>query len=115
MPSDCLFCRIVAGELPSTQVYADDDVVAIRDIAPQAPTHVLLLTRKHLASIREVGAQDPGLLDRVFAAANKLADQEGIAADGYRLVVNVGRNGGQTVDHLHVHMLGGRHLSWPPG
>lgn len=115
MPTDCLFCRIIAGELPSTQIYADDDVVAIRDIAPQAPTHVLLLTRKHLGSIREIGPDDAGLLDRVFAAANRLADQEGIASDGYRLVVNTGRDGGQTVDHLHVHMLGGRHLAWPPG
>ncbi len=115
MPTDCLFCRIIAGELPSTQIYADDDVVGIRDIAPQAPTHVLLLTRKHLGSIREIGPDDAGLLNRVFAAANRLADQEGIASDGYRLVVNTGRDGGQTVDHLHVHMLGGRHLAWPPG
>jgi len=114
MPNDCLFCRIVAGELPSTPIYADADVVAIRDIAPQAPTHVLLLTRKHLASVREVGAE-PGLMDRICAAANKLAEQEGIAADGYRLVINTGRNGGQTVDHLHVHMLGGRRMAWPPG
>jgi histidine triad (HIT) family protein len=115
MPSDCLFCRIVAGELPSTQVYSDDDVVAIRDISPQAPTHILLLTRKHLASVRELGPDDARLMDRVCAVATKLAEADGIAADGYRLVVNTGRNGGQTVDHLHVHLLGGRPMAWPPG
>lgn len=115
MPSDCLFCRIIAGELPSMQIYSDDDVVVIRDISPQAPTHVLLLARKHIASVRELGPEDAGLMDRICKAATKLADSEGIAADGYRLVINVGRNGGQTVDHLHVHMLGGRSMTWPPG
>jgi histidine triad (HIT) family protein len=115
MPSDCLFCRIVAGEIGSTQVYSDDQLLAIRDIAPQAPTHVLIISRKHIASVREVGPADKGLMDRVCAASSKIADQEGIARDGYRLVVNIGRNGGQTVDHLHVHMLGGRPMTWPPG
>ena len=115
MPSDCLFCRIIAGELPSSQVYADDSVVAIRDIAPQAPTHILLLARKHIPSVRELSAADAGLLDSMFAAGAELARREGIASDGYRLVVNVGRNGGQTVDHLHVHLLGGRPMQWPPG
>jgi histidine triad (HIT) family protein len=115
VPSECLFCRIVAGELPSAQIYSDDDVVAIRDISPQAPTHVLLLSRKHLASVREIGTEDHGLMDRMCAVATKLAEREGVARDGYRLVINVGRNGGQTVDHLHVHMLGGRQMGWPPG
>jgi histidine triad (HIT) family protein len=115
MPSECLFCRIVAGELPAAQVYADDAVVAIRDIAPQAPTHILLLSRKHIASVREVGAEDRDLIGRMFAAGAELATREGIAAGGYRLVVNTGRNGGQTVDHLHVHLLGGRPMAWPPG
>ena len=115
MPSDCLFCRIIAGEIPSSQVYADDDVVAIRDIAPQAPTHILLLSRKHLVSVREIGPQDKGLLDKICATATLLADREGISKDGYRLVINIGRHGGQSVDHLHVHMLGGRQMAWPPG
>ena len=115
MPSDCLFCRIIAGEIPSSQVYSDDDVVAIRDIAPAAPTHILLLSRKHIASVGEVGPDDAGLMDRLRAAATELADREGISTDGYRLVVNVGRNGGQTIDHLHVHLLGGRPMTWPPG
>lgn len=115
MPSDCLFCRIVTGELPAAQVYADDSVVAIRDISPQAPTHILLLARKHIASVRELGPADNELIGRICAVATVLATREGIAEDGYRLVVNVGRNGGQTVDHLHVHMLGGRPMGWPPG
>ncbi len=115
MPSDCLFCRIVAGELPSSQVYSDDSVVAIRDIAPQAPTHVLLLARKHIASARELSAADGSIMDEFVAAAGRIAASEGVAEGGYRLVVNVGRNGGQTVDHLHVHLLGGRPMTWPPG
>jgi histidine triad (HIT) family protein len=115
MPSDCLFCRIIAGEIPSSQVYADEHVVAIRDIAPQAPTHVLLLSRKHIASIRDIAAADKPIISEICAAATSIAKDEGIAEDGYRLVVNVGQNGGQTVDHLHVHMLGGRRMTWPPG
>jgi histidine triad (HIT) family protein len=115
MPTDCLFCRIIAGELPSSQVYADENVVAIRDIAPQAPTHMLLLSRKHIPSVRDVGPEDAGLIDKICAVATKLATEAGISADGYRIVVNIGRNGGQTVDHLHVHLLGGRPMTWPPG
>ena len=115
MPSDCLFCRIIAGELPSAPVYSNDSVVAIRDISPQAPTHILLLSRKHIASVGEVGDADRDLLGRMFAVGAELAKREGIAEGGYRLVVNVGRNGGQTGDHLHVHMLGGRRMTWPPG
>jgi len=115
MPSDCLFCRIVAGELPSSQVYSDDAVVAIRDIAPQAPTHILLLTRKHIPSVNAIGPADLDLVGKLAVAAAELAKREGIAEGGYRLVVNVGRDGGQTVDHLHVHMLGGRPMTWPPG
>lgn len=115
MSSDCLFCRIVSGELPAPQVYSDDTVVAIRDIAPQAPTHILLLTRKHISSVRDLAMADNAIVSAICAAANQIAAQEGIAADGYRLVVNVGRDGGQTVDHLHVHLLGGRRMTWPPG
>ncbi len=115
MPSDCLFCRIISGELPSAQVYSDDAVVAIRDISPQAPTHILLLSRKHVASVGELGKADVDLMGKLFAAGTELARREGVAEGGYRLVVNVGRNGGQTVDHLHVHMLGGRPMTWPPG
>ncbi len=115
MPSDCLFCRIVSGEVPAAQVHADELVVAIRDISPQAPTHILLLSREHISSVREIGPEDEDLMGQICAVANELATREGIAQGGYRLVVNVGRNGGQTVDHLHVHLLGGRPMAWPPG
>jgi histidine triad (HIT) family protein len=115
MPSECLFCRIIAGQLPASQVYSDDSVVAIRDIAPQAPTHILLLSRKHIASVADVGEKDRDLLGKILAVGAELAAREGVAIDGYRLVVNTGRNGGQTVDHLHVHLLGGRPMAWPPG
>jgi histidine triad (HIT) family protein len=115
MSSDCLFCRIIAGELPSSQVYTDDSVLAIRDISPQAPTHVLLLARKHIASVGDLRKADHDLMGKIFAVGAEIATREGIADDGYRLVVNVGRNGGQTVDHLHVHLLGGRRMACPPG
>ncbi len=115
MPPECLFCRIVSGELPSSQVYSDEHVVAIRDIAPQAPVHVLLLSRRHVGSINELTAEDGDLVGQLCAVAREIAGNEGVAESGYRLVVNVGRNGGQTVDHLHVHLLGGRQMHWPPG
>lgn len=112
---DCLFCRIVAGEIPSTIVHDDDQVVAIRDIAPRAPTHVLFLPRVHIRSAAELTDADGPLLGRLFAAAAAFARAEGIETNGYRLVMNIGDWGGQTVDHLHVHLLGGRSMTWPPG
>ena len=111
----CLFCRIVAGEIPSDTVAADDLIVAIRDIAPRAPTHVLFMPRIHIRSAAELTEADGGLLGRLFSAAADFARHEGIEANGYRLVLNVGTWGGQTVDHLHVHLLGGRSMTWPPG
>ncbi|HSG87498.1 MAG TPA: histidine triad nucleotide-binding protein [Candidatus Limnocylindrales bacterium] len=113
--SDCLFCKIAAGEVPSTMVHSDDVVVAIRDIAPRAPTHILLMPRRHVASALELTDADAPLMGRLFAAAAEIARQEGIADNGYRLVANVGRWGGQTVDHLHLHLMGGRAFDWPPG
>jgi histidine triad (HIT) family protein len=115
MSSDCLFCRIVAGELPAAQVYSDATVVAIRDISPQAPTHILLLSRKHIPSVRDLTKTDGTIVSAITEAAAQVATQEGIADAGYRLVVNVGRDGGQSVDHLHMHLLGGRPMAWPPG
>lgn len=115
MPPDCLFCRIVAGEIPSTRVREDDEVLAIRDIAPQAPTHVLLLPREHVESAADLTWEHGPLLGRIFAMAAEIARDEGIDADGYRVVTNVGAFGGQSVDHLHFHLLGGRRFSWPPG
>jgi len=114
MPADCLFCRIVAGEIPATRLHADDLVIAIRDIGPQAPTHVLILPVAHIASAADLTDADGPLLGRIFAVAADLARSEGLDG-GWRLVTNVGRDGGQSVDHLHVHLLGGRSMSWPPG
>lgn len=111
----CIFCRIVAGEIPASRVFEDDRVIAIRDVAPRAPTHILLLPRDHIRSAAELTDADAPIVGRLFAVAAEIARREGIAANGYRLVVNVGRWGGQTVDHLHVHLLGGRSMSWPPG
>ena len=112
---ECLFCRIVAGELPSTKVHESDGLIAIRDIAPRAPTHVLLITNDHIPSAADLTADDGPLLGRLFAAAAEIAREEGIAEQGYRIVSNVGRWGGQTVDHLHFHLMGGRSMTWPPG
>jgi histidine triad (HIT) family protein len=111
----CLFCRIVAGEIPSALVHNDELVIAIRDIAPRAPTHILLMPRRHIGSAADLTEADAPLLGRLFAVAAELARTEGIADGGYRLVSNVGRWGGQTVDHLHVHLMGGRSFTWPPG
>lgn len=113
MSTDCLFCRIVRGEIPATVVAQDDDCIAFRDVAPQAPVHVLVVPRQHVASLDAV--TDPMLLGRVMTMAAAVARQEGIVDAGYRTVVNTNGNGGQTVFHLHAHVLGGRRLTWPPG
>lgn len=113
--ADCLFCRIAAGSIPATIVHDDDQVLAFRDIAPRAPTHVLLIPRRHIDSALELTAADGPLLGRLFEVAADIARSEGIAAGGYRLVTNIGAWGGQTVHHLHLHLLGGRSLGWPPG
>ena len=115
MTTDCLFCRIVAGEIPSARVHEDHAVIAIRDISPRAPTHVLVMPREHIPSAAEITAADGPLLGAIFDAAAAIARSEGLADRGYRLVTNVGTWGGQTVDHLHFHLLGGRALDWPPG
>jgi histidine triad (HIT) family protein len=112
---DCLFCRIAAGTIPSDIVHQDDLIVAFRDIAPRAPTHILLIPRQHIPSAAELTEADGPLLGRLFGVAADLARSAGIADGGYRLVSNVGRWGGQTVDHLHVHLMGGRAFDWPPG
>ena len=114
MSADCLFCRIAAGEIPATRVHEDDLVVAIRDINPQAPVHLLLMPIAHVASVADLTEADAPLLGRLFVVAAELAGREGLDA-GWRLVANVGPDGGQTVDHLHLHLLGGRQMTWPPG
>jgi len=113
--SDCLFCRIASGEIPAKIVHQDDAVVAFRDINPQAPTHLLVIPRRHLVSLAGAGAGDDPLIGRLFRTAAEIADREGIAGNGFRVVANAGDWAGQTVPHLHVHLLGGRRMAWPPG
>ena len=112
---DCVFCKIVAGAIPSQRVYEDDQVLAIRDINPQAPVHVLLLPKRHIASVLEITERHDVLLRRIVLAAGAIAQQEGIAERGFRLLTNTGPDGGQAVAHLHFHLLGGRKMEWPPG
>ncbi|CAN5849290.1 histidine triad nucleotide-binding protein [soil metagenome] len=111
----CLFCRIARGEVPADLVHEDDRVVAFRDISPKAPTHVLLIPREHVASAAELGEQHAEMLGRLFAVAARVARDAGVSEKGFRLVTNAGSGAGQSVDHLHFHLLGGRSLGWPPG
>jgi len=111
----CLFCRIVSGEIPATRVHEDEAVIGIRDVAPRAPTHVLFLPREHIVSAAELTQADGPMLGLLFGAAAAFARAQGLTEDGYRMVTNVGDWGGQTVGHLHVHLLGGRSMAWPPG
>ena len=115
MAPDCIFCRIAAGEIPAKLVREDENVVAFRDIDPKSPTHVVVIPRRHIASVNDLEPGDAALLGEIFLAAKEIAREEGIAASGYRLVMNAGRDGGQSVDHIHLHLLGGRRHSWPPG
>lgn len=113
--SDCLFCRIAAAEIPAEIVRSDDHVVAFRDINPQAPTHILLIPREHIPSVDALGEEHREVVGRLFLAARELARAEGVSERGYRLVMNAGPEAGQTVFHLHLHLLGGRPMEWPPG
>jgi histidine triad (HIT) family protein len=114
MSADCLFCRMAGGEIPVPKVHEDDLVFAIRDINPQAPTHILVIPVAHVASAAELSEADAPLLGRVFSIAGAIARSEGLDG-GWRLVTNVGPDAGQSVRHLHYHLLGGRGLGWPPG
>ncbi len=115
MSDDCLFCKIIAGEIPSNKVYSDDDLYAFEDINPAAPQHILIIPKKHLTNINSANEKDEALLGKLLLRANEIAKELGLAEDGFRYVINTGRDGGQTVFHLHLHILGGRALSWPPG
>lgn len=108
--SDCIFCKIAAKELPSETVYEDDQVLAIKDINPLAPVHLLLITKKHITSLNEVSSEDEGLMGHILMLAQKLAQEFGVAESGYRVVTNIGKEGGQAVPHLHFHVLGGKPL-----
>ena len=113
--SDCLFCKIVGGDIPSNIVFENDDVLAFRDISPQAPTHILIIPRRHIATINDLGDDDRELVGSLFTAAKLIAATEGLSDDGYRVVMNCGEGAGQSVFHIHLHLLGGRALGWPPG
>ncbi|WP_163507617.1 histidine triad nucleotide-binding protein [Fodinicola acaciae] len=114
MSDDCLFCKIVAGDIPATVVRDDERTLAFRDVNPQAPVHVLVVPKRHLPDAAAVLADDPTLLSAMFASAVKVTEDEKLG-DGYRLVFNTGKGAGQTVFHAHLHLLGGRDLGWPPG
>lgn len=111
---DCLFCKIAAGNIPCTKVFEDETVLAFKDIDPQAPFHVLIIPKTHIVSAAEITAENSGIVAHIFEVAATLAKENGLDA-GFRLVTNCGADGGQTVSHLHFHMLAGRSLAWPPG
>ncbi len=115
MPSDCLFCRIIAGDAPARIVYQDERLVAIDDIHPQAPVHALVIPRRHVATLNDLVAADDGLVGEMIRRAAAIAGERGVAESGYRTIFNCNRGAGQTVYHLHLHVVGGRRLSWPPG
>ena len=113
--SDCLFCKIVAGQIPATIVYSDDRLVAFKDINPQAPTHVLIVPRRHIPSLNDLKAEDDAIVGEMVRRAAALANEHGHSDRGYRTVFNCNADAGQTVFHIHLHVLGGRRLGWPPG
>ena len=115
MSENCIFCKIIAGEIPSKKVYEDDVCVAFNDISPQAPTHVLVIPREHFASLDEAESKHKEVLGHLLLSAAEIARQSGFAKNGYRVVINTNDDGGQTVFHLHVHLLGGRQFIFPPG
>lgn len=112
---NCLFCKIAAGEIPAQVVHTDDHTVAFRDINPQAPTHVLVIPRRHIASLKDATPEDEGVLGQLLLTAARVARSEGLAEGGYRTVINTGAGAGQSVFHIHAHVIGGRALAWPPG
>lgn len=114
MAADCLFCKIANGTIPTSHIYEDDLCLAFPDVNPQAPTHLLIIPRQHIASHAHTQPDDARLLGHMVAKAAEIARSQGLA-NGYRVVMNTGRDGGQTVEHLHLHLLGGRHMTWPPG
>ncbi len=113
--ADCIFCKIGSHEIQAMVVYEDPDILAFRDINPQAPVHVLIIPKRHYTSANDFGPDDKDLLGRLTLAAKQIAKQEKLADRGYRMVLNCGEDGGQSVAHVHLHLLGGRALSWPPG
>lgn len=115
MPEDCLFCKIFAREIPAHEVYRDAEVVAFDDIQPVAPTHVLVIPKEHIPTVHDLAAEQHVLVSRLITVANRIADERKVVRDGYRLVFNTGPQAGQSVYHVHLHLLAGRALGWPPG
>lgn len=113
--TDCLFCKIVDGDLPADIVYENDSLIAFRDIDPKAPTHILLIPRRHIATMNDLQGEDRGLAGELFVTAKELAADEGLADEGYRVVMNCNEAAGQSVFHIHLHLMGGRKMTWPPG
>ncbi len=113
--TECLFCKIVAGDIPATILHATDDAIAFRDIDPKAPTHVLVIPREHVATVNDLLPAHESVVGKLFTIARQVAQDDGLAEEGYRLVMNCGRGAGQSVFHIHLHVLGGRPLDWPPG
>ncbi len=113
--TDCLFCKIIAGDIPSEKVYEDDDVYAFRDVNPVAPLHVLIIPKKHIATLNDLENDDTQRVGKLMLVAKHIANQEGYAEEGYRTVINCGEKAGQSVFHIHLHLLAGRSLNWPPG
>lgn len=113
--TDCLFCKILNGDIPADIVYESDTAIAFRDINPQAPTHVLIIPREHISTINDIEPEKQQLVGSLFSAAKEIAVNEGVQEDGYRVVMNCNEGAGQTVFHIHLHLLGGRHMNWPPG
>lgn len=113
--SDCLFCKILDGEIPCDKVFENDEVIAFRDVNPQAPTHILIIPRKHISTVNDLTVDDKNIVAEMILSAQMVAKQEGIEESGYRLVMNCNEGAGQTVFHIHLHILGGRGMNWPPG
>ncbi len=113
--SDCLFCKMVSGEIKTDVVYEDEHVLAFRDINPQGPVHVLVIPKEHIATLNELEEEHAELMGRMFLTAKKIAEMENMAENGYRTVINCNRHGGQEVYHIHLHVIGGRQMTWPPG
>jgi len=113
--TDCIFCKIISGDIPGDIIYQDDDVLAFRDLNPQAPTHFLVIPKKHISTINDLQSEDAELVGKLYLAAKQVAKDEGIAESGYRAVMNCNAGAGQTVFHIHLHVLGGRGMNWPPG
>jgi len=113
--SDCLFCKIRDGEIPADIVFENDDVLAFRDLNAQAPTHVLIIPRVHISTVNDMTENDEIIMGKLFSAVKTIAAQEGVSSDGYRMVVNCNQQAGQTVFHIHMHLLAGRNMNWPPG